>query len=90
MSIKVEISPIFAQHTDNRLEFRLKGSTVGECLDQLIKQFPGMKSALFDQSGRLYRYIDIYINGESAYPDELAKPVKNGDKLNVLILVAGG
>jgi molybdopterin converting factor small subunit len=90
MSIRVELSPIFAQHTDNQLVLRAKGSTVGECLDYLIKQFPDLKSAFFDKNGRLYRYIDIYVNGESAYPEELAKPVKNGDKLNILILVAGG
>ena len=90
MSIRVELSPIFAQHTNNQLVIQAKGSTVGECLDHLVKRFPDLKSAFFDKNGRLYRYIDIYVNGESAYPEELTKPVKNGDKLNILILVAGG
>lgn len=90
MSIKIELSPIFAQHTNNQLVLRAKGKTVGECLDYLIKQFPDLKSAFFDKNDRLYRYIDIYVNGESAYPEELAKQVKDGDKLNILILVAGG
>ena len=32
----------------------------------------------------------IHAQGESAYPEELAKPVKNGDKLHVIFLIGGG
>ena len=48
------------------------------------------KQALFDKSGRLHRYLDVYVNGESAYPEELVKPVKDGDNLQIVMIVAGG
>ena len=90
MSIEVKISSIFLRYTSNQKVARVKGSTVGECLDHLVKQFPDLKPALFDKTGQLRRYIDIYVNDESAYPEELAKPVKNGDKLHLMMLITGG
>ena len=32
----------------------------------------------------------IYINGESAYPGELDKSVKDGDELSMVLIIAGG
>ena len=90
MSIEVKISSIFLRYTNNQKVAKVTGATVGECLDHLVKKFPDLKTALFDQSGQLHRYIDIYVNQETAYPEELAKPVKNGDKLHLLMLIAGG
>jgi molybdopterin converting factor small subunit len=90
MSIEVKIASIFLRYTNDQKVARVKGSTVGECLNQLVKQFPDLKPALYDKTGQLRRYVDIYINDESAYPEELAKPVKNGDKLSLLMLIAGG
>jgi molybdopterin converting factor small subunit len=90
MSIEVKISSIFLRHTNNQKVAKVKGSTVGECLDHLVKQFPDLKPALFDKTGHLRRYVDIYVNDESAYPEELAREVKNGDKLDLLMLIAGG
>lgn len=34
--------------------------------------------------------INIYVNGESAYPEELAKPVKDGDELTIDLIIEGG
>ena len=90
MSIEVELSSIFAWYTKNQRVVKVKGSTVGECLDDLVKQFPTLKKLIFDKKGGLHHYYDIFINGESAYPQELAKPVKDGDKLNIVWIIQGG
>jgi len=90
MGIKVNINPILYQHTNNQGIAEVKGDTVGQCLDHLVKQFPSIEKALFDKKGKLLNYIDIYINGESSYPEELSKPVKEGDELHIVIIIAGG
>jgi molybdopterin converting factor small subunit len=90
MSIEVKISPAFTRYTNNQKVARVNGKTVGECLEHLVKQFPDIKPPLFDKNGRLHRYIDIYVNDETAYPEELAKPIKNGDILHLLLLIGGG
>ena len=90
MSVRVKMHPILIRSTGDQTVAEVQGSTVGQCLDDLVKQFPQIKSRLFDKTGKLLNYVDIYVNQESAYPEELAKPVKDGDELQITIIIAGG
>ena len=56
----------------------------------MIQLFPDMKSALFDEKEKLRNHIEIYVNAESAYPEELKKPVQDGDELFITVMLAGG
>ena len=76
--------------TDNNGVVELNGSTVGECLNHLVEQFPRIKKQLFSKEGNLFENIIISINGESAYPEQLAKPVKDDDELKIVLLIGGG
>ncbi len=88
--IKINI-PSYMQSFTNKMEVvEVNGSTVGECLTRLVKQFPGLKGQLFIKGGNLFENIIISVNRESAYPEQLAKPVKDGDELNILLIVGGG
>ncbi len=88
--IKINI-PSYMQSFTNSMEVvEVNGSTVGKCLSHLVKQFPGMKKQLFSKNGNLFENIIISINGASAYPEQLAKPVKEGDELNILLIIGGG
>ncbi len=90
MSIKIDI-PLYLQPLTNDTEaVEVNGSTVGECLDHLAKQFPGMEKMLLAKNGELLSDVGIYVNGEDAYPDELAKSVKDGDELYILYIIGGG
>jgi molybdopterin converting factor small subunit len=90
MSATIEISSIFAPYTDNNLKIAVQGKTVGECIQDLVGQFPKLKKILLDKDGNLMRSYDVFINGESAYPMEMKKPVRDGDKLNIIFLIHGG
>jgi len=69
MSIKINI-PWFLRDLTNGVEVaHVDGSTLGECLEHLVEQFPVIKKKLFDnKTGRLFDYIDVYVNRESSYP----------------------
>jgi molybdopterin converting factor small subunit len=69
---------------------KVEGSTVGECIERLVEQYPGMKEGLFDRKGKLRNVVEVYVNNESAYPEELAKSVKDGDEIHLIIMLAGG
>ena len=90
MSVDVEISPIFGRYTGNVLNTKVAGKTVRECLHDLVRQFPKLKKMLLDKDGNLMHSYDFFINGESVYPRDMNKPLKNGDKLNVLFVIHGG
>ena len=78
----------FVQFTQNIVE--VSGSTVGECLHQVVKRYPSMKKQLFTKTGNLFDNILISVNGESAYPEQLAKTVKEGDELKIVFMISGG
>ncbi len=90
MGIKIDIPPYLQPYTNDLEVVEVNGNTVGECLKHLAKQFPGIEKMLFAKNGKLHSYVGIYLNGEDAYPDELAKPVKDGDRLNILYIIGGG
>jgi len=90
MSITLHLHKTHRQYTDGADTLELEGRTIGECLDGLIKRFPGMQAALFDGKDKLKNQIEIYLNMESAYPDELKRPVKDGDEVYIIVMLAGG
>ena len=90
MSIKINIASYLQPFTNNMEVVEVNGSTVGGCLNHLVMQFPSIGKDLFDENGKLHHYVAIFVNGESAYPDELAKPVKDGDELHILYIITGG
>jgi molybdopterin converting factor small subunit len=90
MNVRINLHPNLSQFTNGWAIVEVSGSTVGECVDQLVKQFPRVKRMLLGKDGKLLNYVDIYVNGESSYPEELAKPVKDGDELHITIIIAGG
>jgi molybdopterin converting factor small subunit len=90
VSIKINIHPFLTQHTNDRDVVEVNGNTVGQCLKQLVARFPELRQWLFEKDGKLNRLVEIYVNMESSYPEELAKPVKDGDELHILIIISGG
>lgn len=90
MSVKVNIHRTHRIHTDGLEMVEVEGKTVGDCLDHLVEQYPGMREGLFDKRGKLLNVVEVYVNNESAYPDELAKPVKDGDEIHLILMLAGG
>lgn len=90
MSVKIKIPSYMKSFTNNMVVIEVNGNTVGDCLNHLIKQFPGMKKQLFSIDDNLFENVIISVNGESAYPKQLAKPVKDGDELDIIFIIGGG
>jgi molybdopterin converting factor small subunit len=90
MSVEVELSSIFGRYTDNRLNMKVEGRTVRECLHDLVRQFPELKRMLLDKDGNLMHAYDFFINGQSVYPKNMNTPLQDGDKLNVVYVIHGG
>jgi molybdopterin converting factor small subunit len=90
MLVKVYLSPYFADIAGKQGIIEIEGATVGEAIINIEKIYPGFKNEIVDGSGKIYGFIEIYINGESAFPNELSKPLKNGDEVAFITMVGGG
>jgi len=90
VSIKINIHKTHRQFTNSLDIVEVDGNTVGACLDNLVRQFPDMGKVLFNKKGKLVNVIEIYVNLKSAYPDELARQVRDGDNIHITLMIAGG
>ena len=90
MSIKIDVPAPMQPLTDNLTTVEVNGGTVGECLSNLVKQFPIIAEMLFTTDGRLLGYIGVYVNQELTQSDELAKPVRDGDEIYLPYITTGG
>ena len=90
MSIEIQLPSIFSRYADNKTVIEVKGSTTGECLRDLAQQHPELAKILLNKDGSLLHTYDVFINGESAYPNEMNRPVKDGDKLYIVPIIHGG
>ncbi len=90
MSVNIHIHVTHRQHTDGKKTVPAEGSTVKEVLNDFVRRYPGMGKELFNEKGELLHYIEIYLNGESAYPGELEKKVMDRDDIQIVTFLAGG
>ncbi len=90
MSVKVSLHRTHRQFTGGLETVEVQGETVGDCLDHLAKEYPGIGDALFEKTGKLRNHIEVFLNLRTTYPQELAVPVKDGDEIHITAMLAGG
>ena len=90
MSVEINIPPAFQTLVGGLKQIGVAGSTVGECLDALLRKHPELRPRIFNTRGKLLKGINIYVNGEAVYPDPLEKTVRDGDKIHLAYIVLGG
>jgi molybdopterin converting factor small subunit len=90
MSIEIIIPPFLQRLAGDAGSVHVNGSTVGECLGELVRQYPGLKTRLFTGKGELRKSINIFINGKTAYPGERDRTLQDADKIYITSIIMGG
>lgn len=91
MPVQVRIPTPLRKLTGNRDEVEVKGSTVGEVVENLEKEHPGIKERLCDENGKVRRFVNLFLNDEDIrFLESLETPVKDGDELAIVPAIAGG
>jgi len=90
MSISVLIPTLLRPLTKGEKTVQAQGAYVGEVIDHLDSQFPGIKDKLVSGDA-LHRFVNVYVNDSDVrFVDGLKTPIQAGDSLTVLPAVAGG
>lgn len=72
-------------------EVKVEGATVGQALVALDAQHPGFKGRLFDDDGKLRRFVNVFVADEDVrFLDGLDTPVTEGQVVSIIPAVAGG
>jgi sulfur-carrier protein len=77
--------------TGDAPEVEAQGGTVSEIVDDLEARYPGLKERLLDDSGKLRRFVNIYVNDEDVrFLNGIGTEVPDGARLSIIPAVAGG
>ncbi len=91
MSVIVELPQPLRALAGGKSRVEAEGSSVAALLDDLDRRYPGLKSRVADETGRIRRHINLFINGVSARRQGAeTAPLAAGDTVIILPAVSGG
>ena len=91
MAVTVRIPTQLRPLVGGNNEVSTDGETVGEILKALDAAHPGFGERIFDDSGRLRRFVNVFLAEEDIrFLDGLDTPVPAGATLSIVPAVAGG
>lgn len=77
--------------TEGREEVAAAGATVGDVINDLEKNYPGIKARICDDDGKVRRFVNIFNNDEDIrHLQNLDTPVQDTDELSIVPAIAGG
>ncbi len=91
MAVIVRIPTQLRPLSGGSSEVHAEGTTVSEVLKTLEATYPGFADRLFDDSGRLRRFINVFVADEDIrFLDGIDTPVPDGATVSIVPAVAGG
>ncbi|MGO9333330.1 MAG: ubiquitin-like small modifier protein 1 [Acidimicrobiales bacterium] len=87
----VNLPNLLRQHAGGQRSVSVEGATIGEILEALQGEYPGMAGQLVTADGELHKFVNVYLNDDDVrYMDKLDTEVHAGDTISILPAVAGG
>jgi sulfur-carrier protein len=87
---RVRIPPQLRQEVGGAREVPAQGENVRELLDDLMEQFPALRSQLVEND-EIAPFVNVYVEGEDVRTlDGLDTPVEHGQTVILLPAMAGG
>ncbi|MCH8813900.1 MAG: MoaD/ThiS family protein [Chloroflexi bacterium] len=91
MSVTVRIPTPLRKLTKEQDVVAGEGETLLACIDGLDAEYPGLKERIFDETGELRRFVNVYVNGEDVrFKQGVNTKLKAGDEVSIVPAVAGG
>ncbi len=72
-------------------EVEINGDSITALIENLNKQYPGIRDRLMDEKNNLRRFVNIYVNGDDIrFLKGLDTKVKDVDEVSIVPAIAGG
>lgn len=91
MAVKVRVPTPLRKFTQGADEVSAQGTNVKAIVDDLEKSFPGIKERICDETGKVRRFVNVYVNGDDIrFLQNLETGLKEGDSISIVPAIAGG
>ena len=91
MPVAVHLPTVLRSQAGGAKTVSADGKTIGEVLNSLIAEFPGLSGQVVNDDGTLHKFVNVYLNDDDVrYLKVLDTPVAETDEVSILPAVAGG
>lgn len=91
MSVRVRVPTPLRKYTQGIDEVNAQGSNVKSLVEDLEKNYPGIKERICDETGKVRRFVNVYVNGDDIrFLQNLDTSIKEGDNITIVPAIAGG
>jgi sulfur-carrier protein len=91
MAVTVRVPTQLRTLSGGKSEVAVEGATVAEVLKSLEAAHPGFSDRLFDDAGKLRRFVNVFVADEDIrFLDGVETPVADGTTVSIVPAVAGG
>ncbi len=91
MSVKVVLPTALARHTEGQKSFVSEARDLQALLIDFDTRFPALAQNVKDASGKLRRFINVYVNDEDIrFLGGETHPFADGDEVMLIPSIAGG
>ncbi|MDE0342254.1 MAG: MoaD/ThiS family protein [Deltaproteobacteria bacterium] len=91
MSVRVRVPTPLRKFTQGSDEVDVNGDTVLAMLEDLEQKHPGIKERIMDESGKVRRFVNVYVNGDDIrFLQNVDTALKDGDSISIVPAIAGG
>jgi sulfur-carrier protein len=91
MSVRVRVPTPLRKFTNGADEVDAQGSNMQAIVDDLEKHYPGIKERICDDTGKVRRFVNVYVNGDDIrFLQNLETALKEGDNVSIVPAIAGG
>jgi molybdopterin synthase sulfur carrier subunit len=87
----VRVPTVLRAATGGAATVKASGATVGEVVQDLVEQYPGLRALVLDGDGTLHRHLNVFLNDDDIrYIGRLEAKVSDDDEITLMPAVAGG
>jgi len=91
MPVRVRIPTPLRSLTKGSAQVEANSGSVLELIEDLERQYPGLRERILDDGGEIRRFVNVYVNEEDIRFLEGDKtPIKDGDEVSIVPALAGG
>lgn len=91
MAVKVRIPTPLRKITGGSDEVTAEGKNIAEIIDDLEKNYPGLKERICEPDGTLRRFVNLYLNDEDIrFMKNMDTEISESDELSIIPAIAGG
>jgi molybdopterin synthase sulfur carrier subunit len=89
--VRVRVPTPLRKFTNGADEVNAQGNTVRGLVEDLERKFPGIKERICDETGKIRRFVNVYVNGDDIrFLQNLETALKEGDSISIVPAIAGG